>query len=122
MYYVMPAKIANNEVLQFILKIIIPAMFGVGIKIAIEMKKDKTKVSFFNVCLSMFIGVAGAYISSGLVQKTFSYEYHSIVIAFIAIIADKIAEYVIYKLDIDTFLTAFFNGVFDTISNTFKRK
>lgn len=118
----MPEKIANNEILQFIMKIIIPALFGVGIKIAIEMKKDKTKVSFLNVCLSMFIGVAGAYLSSGLIEKTFSYEYHSIAIAFIAIISDKIAEYVIYKLDIDTFLTAFFNGLFDWISNTFKRK
>lgn len=115
-------KLTDSDFFQFFVKILIPAIFGVGIKIAIEMKKDKTKVSFFNVCLSMFVGVAGAYISSGLVQSSFGINYQPIVIAFIAIITDKIAEYVIYKWNVDLFLSAVFDGLFDYISNIFKRK
>lgn len=118
----MPEKFLNNEYTQFFVKIIIPALLGVGMKIAIEMKKDKSKISFTNICLSMFVGVAGAYVSSGLIQSEFGDKYQSIVVAFVAIISDKIAEYVIYKLNIDSFLTAFFNGFFDMISNMFKRK
>lgn len=118
----MMQKLTDSDFFQFFVKILIPAIFGVGIKIAIEMKKDKTKVSFFNVCVSMFVGVAGAYICSGLVQSSFSREYQPIVIAFIAIITDKIAEYVIYKWNIDLFLSAVFDGLFDFLSNTFKRK
>lgn len=118
----MPERFVNNEYTQFFVKIIVPAVLGVGMKIAIEMKKDKTKISFTNIALSMFVGVAGAYICSGLIRTEFDKEYQSIVIAFVAIISDKIAEYLIYKLNIDGFLTAFFNGIFDMISNTFKRK
>lgn len=118
----MPERFINNEYTQFFVKIIVPAILGVGMKIAIEMKKNKAKISFINVCLSMFVGVAGAYIASGLIQSELDTKYQSIAIAFIAIISDKIAEYIIYKLNIDGFLTAFFNGLFDMISNTFKRK
>lgn len=118
----MPERFVNNEYTQFVVKIIIPAVLGVGMKIAIEMKKDKTKISFMNIALSMFVGVAGAYICSGLIETEFGVKYQSILIAFIAIISDKIAEYIIYKLNIDGFLTALFNGFFDWISNTFKRK
>lgn len=118
----MPDKFINNEYTQFLIKIIIPALLGVGMKIAIEMKKDKTKISFTNVCLSMFVGVSGAYLASDLIHSGFGEKYQAIAIAFIAIISDKIAEYVIYKLNIDSFLTAFFNNLFDLISNSFKRK
>jgi len=118
----MPERFVNNEYTQFFVKIIIPAVLGVGMKIAIEMKKDKTKISFTNIALSMFVGVAGAYICSGLIQSEFEKDKQSMVIAFVAIISDKIAEYLIYKFNIDGFLTAFFNGIFDMISNTFKRK
>lgn len=118
----MVQKLTETDCFQFLVKILIPAIFGVGIKIAIEMKKDRTKVSFFNVCVSMFIGVAGAYIFSSAVQKNFGEAYQSVIIAFIAIITDKIAEYVIYKWNVDIFLSALFDGLFDMISNTFKRK
>lgn len=115
-------KLTDSDFFQFFVKILIPAFFGVGIKIAIEMKKDKTKVSLFNVCLSMFVGVGGAYVFSGLVQSTFGIDYQPIVIAFLAIITDKIAEYIIYKWNIDLFLSAVFDGLFDYIGNVFKKK
>lgn len=118
----MPDRIIYSDFVQFFCKVIIPAIIGVGMKIAIEMKKDRTKVSFTNVCLSMFVGVGGAYISSGLIQQEFSTQYQSIAIAFVAIISDKVAEYVIYKWNIDVFLTALFDGLFDFVSNLFKRK
>lgn len=111
----------ESDFFQLFVKILIPAIFGVGIKIAVEMKRDKTKVSIFNVCLSMFVGVGGAYLMSGIIQNEIPANYQSVAIAFIAIISDKIAEFVIYKLNVDTFLTALFDGFFNWISNTFKR-
>lgn len=118
----MPEKFTQNEIYLFFIKIIFPAFVAVGVKIAIEMKKNNTKLSFLNVGLSMTIGVGGAYISSGIVQKLIDSNYIPAVIAVVAIISDKIGEFLIYKLNIDTFLTALINGFFDYISNVFKRK
>lgn len=111
----MPEKFANNEIYIFITKIIFPAFLAVGVKLAIEMKKNKTKISFFNIGLSMLIGVGGAYISSGLVQKNCDTEYIPVVIALIAITSEKIGEFLIYKMNVDLFLTALLDTFFDSI-------
>jgi len=114
----MKQTLLNNEALAFLTKIIFPAFIGVGIKIAIEMRKNKTKASLFNVTMSMFVGVGGAYLSNGLVQAIFSYEYVSIVVAIIAILTDKIAEFLIYKFNVDVFLSALADTLLDTINKS----
>lgn len=118
----MPERIVNSELYIFLTKIIFPAFLAVGVKLAIEMKKNKSKISFFNIFLSMLIGVGGAYFSSGVVLKNFSPENVPIVIALIAITSEKIGEFIIYKLNVDLFLTALVEGLFDYISNIFKIK
>lgn len=111
----MPEKFTNNELYIFLTKFIFPAFLAVGIKLAIEMKKNKTKLSLLNIGLSMLIGVGGAYISSGVVQKECDEDYISIVIALIAITSERIGEFIIFKLKVDTFLTALLDTFFDTI-------
>ena len=106
----MPDKILQNEFYIFLTKIKFPAILAVGVKIAIEMKKNNFKVSFFNICLSMLIGVGGAYSSSDFVIKNVSQDYISVVIALIAITSEKIGEFLIYKLNVDLFLTAFIDS------------
>jgi len=45
-----------------------------------------------------------------------------IVIALIAITSEKIGDFIIYKLNIDMFLTAIVDGFFEYLSNIFKIK
>lgn len=111
----MPEKFTNNEFYIFLTKFIFPAFLAVGVKLAIEMRKNKTRISFFNITLSMLIGVSGAYLSSGLVQKNCDEEYIPVVIALIAITSEKIGEFVIYKMSVDVFLTAVLDTFFDSI-------
>lgn len=118
----MPEKVLQNEFYLFFIKIIFPAFVAIGVKLAIEMKKNNTRLSFFNITLSMVIGVGGAYVSSGAVQKLIETDYIPAVIAVIAIISEKIGEFLIYKLNVDIFLTALVDGFFDWVSNAFKRK
>jgi hypothetical protein len=118
----MPEKIIDSELYVFLTKIIFPAFLAVGVKIAIEMKKNKNKVSLFNIGLSMLIGVGSAYISSDLVMKNFDSENIPVIIALIAITSEKIGEFLIYKLNVDLFLTAIFEGFFEYLSNIFKIK
>jgi len=111
----MPERFVNNEFYIFLTKIIFPAFLAVGVKIAIEMKKNKTKITFFNVFASMLIGVTGAYLSSDLVIKNCQPENVPIIIALIAITSEKIGDFIIYKLNIDVFLMAVIDGFFDTV-------
>ena len=118
----MPERIINNEFYIFLTKIIFPAFLAIGVKIAIEMKKNKTKVSFLNIFLSMLIGVGGAYFSSSSILKNCDPENVPIAIALIAITSEKIGEFFIFKLNIDLFLTALIDGFFEYISNLFNIK
>jgi hypothetical protein len=111
----MPERFINNEIYIFISKIIFPAFLAVGVKLAIEMRKNKAKISLLNISLSMIIGVGGAYIFSGLVQKNCDDEYIPMVIALIAMTAEKIGEFIIYKLNIDKVLTSLVDTFFDTV-------
>lgn len=116
----MPEKFVQSEFYIFLTKIIFPAFIAVGVKIAIEMKKSKNKVTLFNIALSMIIGVGGAYLSSDLVMNNCDKNNVPIIIALVAITSEKIGEFLIYKLNIDLFLTAIFEGFFEYLSNIFK--
>lgn len=118
----MPEKLIQSEFYQFFIKILLPAFLAVGLKIAIEMKSSKTKVTALNVFLSMIIGVGGAYICSDWVRSYFDPDNISIVIALIAITSDKIGEFLIYKLNVDIFLTALTESFFDFILNLKNKK
>ncbi len=103
----------------FIAKIIFPAFLAVGIKLAIEMKKNKTKTSWLNVILSLLIGVGGAYISSDIILDSVDSKWVSVIIAIVAIISDKIGEFLIFKFNVDGFLTAFVDII---LSNLIRKK
>ena len=98
--------------------ILFTAFLAVGVKIAIEMKRTKSKISIFNIVLSMIIGVGTAYLSSGLVLKHFSNEWLAIVIAVIAILSEKIGAFLIYKFNVDIFLSAIIDVVLSTITKS----
>lgn len=118
----MPEKIQNSEIYQFLIKVILPAVLAVTVKIAIEMKTDKGKVSALNIILSMLIGVGGAYLASPIIIKNCPPDYLPLSIALVAMSTEKIGAWVIYKLNFDVFLTALVNGFFEYISNLFNKK
>ena len=92
----MPEKYTLQEIL-------FTAFLAVGVKIAIEMKRTKSKISILSILLSMIIGVGTSYLTSGLVIKHFSNEWLTIVIAVVAILSEKIGEFLIYKFNVDVF-------------------
>ena len=107
----MPEKSTIQEIL-------FTAFLAVGVKIAIEMKRTKSKISILNIVLSMIIGVGTAYLSSDLVLKHFRNEWLAIVIAVIAILSEKIGEFLIYKFNVDIFLSAIIDVVLSTITKS----
>ena len=107
----MPEKSTLQEIL-------FTAFLAVGVKIAIEMKRTKSKISILSIVLSMIIGVGTNYLTSGLVIKYFSNEWLTIVIAVVAILSEKIGEFLIYKFNVDVFLSAIVDVVLSTITKS----
>lgn len=118
----MPERLQNSEFYQFLLKLIVPAFIGVGLRLAVQMRKSNKKISLINIILSLFIGISGAYLASPLINTSCDEKYIPLAIALIAMTSEKIGEYVIYKLNVDLFLTAIVDGFFDYIINLRNKK
>lgn len=93
---------------------------GVTIKIATQVKKEK--MTKFRMFLGYICGVGLACLCAPFIMDSVSKNYVPLVIAIVAISSDKVCEYIIYKLDIDGFLSALFEVVRQGIINFFSRK
>lgn len=90
---------------HFILKVLIPALVAISIKLAIQSKK--AKISLFTAGTSVVIGIGSAYLSSDLVLANFSTQWVPIVIAVVTITGEKIGNYLLYKFNVDEFMEVF---------------
>jgi hypothetical protein len=108
--------IIPQELKDLIIKIIIPSLVAISIKLALETRKGK--VSVFNAIMSVIIGVGCAYLSSGYVMNSFNESHIPIVIACITIVGEKIAYWLIYKFSFDVIGDA----LIEIIVNKFKNK
>lgn len=98
-------KEISQELENLFVKVLIPALVAISIKIAIAGRKKG--MSVLNVVTSIVIGVGFAYLFSGIVMSSFSDDYIPLVIALVTITGEKIGNWVIYKLNIDLFVEAF---------------
>lgn len=110
----------SNETIALIIKVLPPALIAVSVSIAFKMKKEK--ITVVNAILSIIIGVGTAWIASPFILDIKSEKWHVPLIALVAISGDKIAEYFVYKLDVDVFFAAVMNAAQDFIINIFKKK
>ncbi len=95
----------SEETRAFVLKILVPALVALSIKIAI-MNQQK-KVSIFQVVTSFVTGIGSAYLFSDLVMDSFETHYIPLVIATITISGEKIGYYLIYKFNVDLMIENF---------------
>ena len=86
-----------QDLKDLLVKIIIPSLVAVSIKLAIQSRQEK--LSIFNSIMSVVIGVGCAYLSSYWVLNHF--ENASIPIACITLIGEKIGYWLIYKFNFD---------------------
>jgi hypothetical protein len=88
-----------EELYIFAVKIFIPATIAISIKVAMQIKKEKTKLSA--IVFSFIIGLGCAYfvypfIDSNLIKDS----YMPLMVGLVAMSGEKIAEYFIYKWDV----------------------
>lgn len=85
-------------------KVLIPAFVAVSIKIAVTSRKNK--MTIFNVIASIVTGVGSAYLFSGLILSNFSPDFVPLMIALVTISGEKIGNWLIFKLNIDSLVEA----------------
>lgn len=93
-----------DEILALFFKVLLPALIGVSIKIAIEMERKKMTIK--RAIISVIAGVGLAWLSSGVIIRVIGIDYQPLMIAVVAITAEKVMEYMLYKFNIDMFLGA----------------
>lgn len=99
----------NNDYTAGFFKIFLPALVGVAIKVAVMMQREK--LSALRVILSFVIGCGCAWLASGIVKNVVSTEWFPVVIAVVAISGDKVAEFIIYKWNVDALILNFLEWV-----------
>ncbi len=100
----------SQEFQTLVVKILIPSIVAIGIKIAIASRKNSMTV--FNLITSIVIGVGSAYLFSGLILNNFSEDWVPLMIALITISGEKIGNWIIYKFNVDILVEAFIQQFF----------
>jgi len=95
----------DEEFKNFLLKIIIPALVAVSIKLAIM--SQRTKISTFNIIGSFVIGVGVAYLSGGIILETVASNYVPLVIGILTLVGEKFAYWLLFTLKIDKMAVSF---------------
>ena len=90
-----------NQLIAFLVKYIsIPALIAIVIKITLQVRKRVATV--IGVTSSLIVGLGSAYLFSGILDSVTENEgLRTIAIAFVAIASDKIAEYIIFDMEVD---------------------
>ncbi len=98
------------ELNSFFVKIAIPAIVGISIKLATQIKKEK--MTFIRVVISFTTGIGCAYFVYPFLNET---KFMPLIIGVVSISGEKIMEFLIYKWNIDLFLTSLIEAIRQTI-------
>lgn len=108
----MPERILNNEFLQFLTKIMIPAIITTAVAVAVDVKNDVSKVSWLTIMMSFIIGCGGAWLAGDYIIERFKGGELTLVVAIVTSLTEKTFKFIIHKLKVDQILTSIFDSLF----------
>lgn len=92
----------GNELKQLLIKIFIPALVAISVKIAIDSRKRT--ISRFNVVASVVTGLGMSYLFSGLILSNFSSDWVPLMVGGVAISGEKLGNWLINRFNLDAFI------------------
>jgi phosphatidylserine synthase len=98
-----------EEFKEWIVKIGIPSVAGISMKLAIVLSKNG-KLSWFDVSVSFVTGIASVLLLSDIIMSSVPKEYVAACIAIVAMSGEKVGLYVVYKFNVENFIKAFISG------------
>lgn len=109
-----------DEFIPFFFKVILPSIMGVSIQVATRIKREK--MSYFNIFLSYVVGISLCCLCYPVVEDSVGQRWVAFIVGIIAITGNNIAEFVIYKLNIDLFLASLFEAFRQSLLNMLNKK
>lgn len=94
-----------DEIKAFLLKIIMPALVALSMKIAIMNKNERMTV--FQIVVTFVTGIGSAYLAGFYVMETFESKWVPIIVAIITISGERIGHWVIYKFNVEELILNF---------------
>ena len=88
----------TKDLTEFFFKIFIPAFIAISIKIATQIKREKMNLT--RVIMSFVVGIGCAYFVFPFVDG----RWTPLIVGIVAMSGEKIAEFIIYKWDVDVVL------------------
>lgn len=108
-----------SEFNAFLIKIAIPSIIGISIKIATQLKTET--VTFTRVIISYVVGIGCAYFAFPFINTIEDKRMMSTIIGVVAISGEKIMEFLIYRWNIDYFLSSLMEAVRQLIIKLFTK-
>ena len=84
-----------EELSTFFFKIFIPAFIAISVKVATQIKQEK--MNFSRILISFVAGIGCAYFVFPFVEG----KWTPLIVGVVAMSGEKIAEFIIYKWDVD---------------------
>ena len=107
----------ESEFVQYFIKVAFIGLIAISMKLAVEIRNNKNKANWLNVIISMITGIGGAVASGGIIESHFMPQYHSVLIGLVAILSEKIVSFFTERFNVDIFLIAITETIFQGISN-----
>lgn len=93
-----------EEAVAFFFKILLPPIVGISVKVAMKMEKEKMTAK--RIVIAFIVGVGVTWLCSPVIVNAVPATYSPMILAVVAITADKITEYFMYKFNVDGVITA----------------
>ena len=87
-----------EQLSTFFFKIFIPAFIAISVKVATQIKQEK--MNFSRILISFVAGIGCAYFVFPFVEG----KWTPLIVGVVAMSGEKIAEFIIYKWDVDKVL------------------
>lgn len=105
----------GEQFFSFFIKVLIPALVGIALRIAMTMEKEK--ITFFKVVLSFISGISFVYLLQYPVKSLVHESWQPLVISLIAMSGESIGRFLITKFNLDTILKSCINYIVELIGN-----
>jgi hypothetical protein len=105
----------KNQLFEFFTKIIIPALVGITIKLAVMI--DRERITFLKVFISLIIGIGFVYLFQHPVKVIISEDYQPLAFGLIAMSGETFGRFLTKLWNLDNIIYVFYINITNYLTN-----